>query len=329
MINNFILVTGAAGYIGSILTEELVKQGYPVIALDNLEQGHREAVTPEATFIEADLADLPKLDHLFSHYRIEAVMHLAAKSLVEQSTTDPRGYFHTNVVFGINLLDTMLKHGVHKLIFSSTAAIYGNPHCIPIKEDDPTQPVNVYGESKLMFEKILHWYSHSYGLKSISLRYFNAAGASERFGEDHRPETHLIPNVLKVALGQQEHVPIFGTDYDTVDGTCVRDYIHVLDIAQAHILALSKLENASSEAYNLGNAEGYSVLEVVRVVERVSGSKIPVKVCPRRPGDPAVLVASSSRAMQELGWKPKFPELESIIENAWRWLIKHPIGYRR
>jgi UDP-glucose 4-epimerase len=346
-----ILVTGAAGYIGSVLSEELIRQGYQVIALDNLSQGHRAAVVSEAIFVQADLGDSKALDEIFQLYHIDTVMHLAAESLVEESMTDPKGYFHNNVVCGLNLLDTMLKHHVSKLVFSSTAAVYGNPYSIPIEESAPSRPVNVYGESKLMFEKILHWYGHAYGLKFISLRYFNAAGASERFGEDHRPETHLIPNVLKAALKVSskfkvqrsklkvqgsgltgnnleprtlnlelrtlnlepvtlniEPVNVFGTDYPTKDGTCIRDYyIHVIDIARAHILALAKLgaepetrnvEHRTSNlehrtlnieprtsnieprtaglgweagVYNLGNGEGYSVLEVIETAKKVTG----------------------------------------------------------
>jgi UDP-glucose 4-epimerase len=322
-----ILVTGAAGYIGSVLTEELIRQEYQVIALDNLSQGHRAAVVSEATFVQADLGDSEALDEVFQLYHIDTVMHLAAESLVEESMTDPKRYFHNNVVGGLNLLDTMLKHHVSKLVFSSTAAVYGNPYSIPIKEGAPTPPVNVYGESKLMFEKILHWYGHAYGLKFISLRYFNAAGASERFGEDHHPETHLIPNVLKAALHQNSPVLIFGTDYPTKDGSGIRDYVHVIDIAKAHMLALDKLQDLTGRVHNLGNSRGYSVFEVINTAEKVTGTKIPLKVCPRRPGDPAILIASSQRATEELGWKPEYSELERIVDSAWKWLMKHPNGY--
>ena len=325
-----IIVTGAAGYIGSIVTEELIRQGNSVIALDNLKQGHREAVSPEAIFVELDLSDIKGLEHLFEHHEIEAVMHLAAESTVEHSITDPGRYFQNNVIYSANLLDTMLKHGVRRLVFSSTAAVYGEPEEVPIEEDMPTMPVNPYGESKLMFEKILDWYRRAYRLKFISLRYFNAAGASERFGEDHRPETHLIPNVLKVALGQAEHVPVFGTNYPTKDGTCIRDYIHVLDIAKAHILALKYLwEGGGNKAYNLGNDRGYSVMEVVGTARKVTGSSIPTAIHPKRMGDPAVLVASSELAKSELGWQPEYPDLESMIDSAWQWQRKHPCGYKR
>lgn len=324
-----ILVTGAAGYIGSIVTEELVKQGNFVIALDNLGQGHREAVSPEATFVQADLADSAKLDELFRRYQIDVVIHLAAESVVTHSMTDPGQFFRNNVIYGINLLDTMLKHRVFKLIFSSTAAVYGEPGKVPIKEGDPKKPVNPYGESKLMFERILHWYGHAYGLQFISLRYFNAAGASDRFGQDHNPETCLIPNILKVALGQKDKISVFGTDYPTKDGSCIRDYIHVRDIARAHVLPLKYPEkNRSNKAYNLGNGKGYSVLEVVETARRVTGAEIPVAIYPRRQGDPAVVVADSELARSELGWQPEFPELESIIESAWQWQKKHPYGYK-
>lgn len=325
-----ILVTGAAGYIGSVVTEELIKDGNFVVALDNLKQGHREAIAPDALFVQADLGNLEELDRVFQNYQIEAVMHLAAESLVEYSMSDPGRYFQSNVIYGINLLDTMLKHHVYKLIFSSTAAVYGEPKKVSIKESAPTMPVNAYGESKLMFERVLHWYGHGYGLKFISLRYFNAAGASERFGEDHHPETHLIPNVLKVALRQHQYIPVFGIDYDTKDGSCVRDYIHVLDVAKAHILALKHLENKEgNKAYNLGNGESYSVIEAIETARKVTGAQIPTVAHSRRQGDPTVLVASSELAKSELGWEPTYPELEAIIESAWHWQKQHPYGYRK
>jgi len=323
-----ILVTGAAGYIGSIVTEELIKKGNSVIALDNLEQGHREAVVPEASFVRADLRDSEGLEKVFRNYQIEAVVHLAAEALVGESMVHPEKYFRTNVVYGINLLDTMLKYDVKKLIFSSSAAVYGNPESIPIKESHTTVPVNPYGESKLMFERVLDWYADAHRLKLISLRYFNAAGSKDGLGEEHEPETHLIPNVLKVALRQRQHVAVFGTDYPTKDGTCIRDYIHVSDIARAHILALKHLErNQANKAYNLGNSRGYSVLEVIETARKVTGASIPVVSHPRRPGDPAVLVASSELAKSELGWEPEKRSLDVIIENAWKWQKEHPHGY--
>ena len=323
-----ILVTGAAGYIGSVLTEELVREGNSVVALDNLQQGHREAVTPEAEFIQADLGAQALLGQVFQNYQIEAVMHLAADSIISQSMTDPAKFFKNNVINSINLLDTMREYKVDKFIFSSSAAVYGEPENIPIRETEPERPVNPYGESKLILEKMLHWYGQAYRLKSVSLRYFNAAGASSRFGEDHNPETHLIPNVLKVALGHYKQINVFGADYPTKDGSCIRDYVHVLDIARAHILSLQCLEKGEgNKIYNLGNGDGYSVIEVIEIARKVTGVKIPEVICPTRQGDPSVLVASSELAKSELGWKPEYPELESIIESAWQWQKKHPKGY--
>ena len=323
-----VLVTGAAGYIGSTITEKLTQKGNFVIALDNLKQGHREAVAPEAVFVQTDLADLQGLDDVFRCYSIEAVVHLAADSIVEQSMTNPKGAFQNNIINGLNLIDIMLKHSILKLVFSSSAAVYGEPERIPIEENHSKKPTNPYGESKLIFERILNWYGHAYGLKSVSLRYFNAAGASQRFGEDHHPETHLIPNALKVALGQISEIPIFGADYPTKDGTCVRDYIHVLDIAKAHILSLKYLEKSvDNKAYNLGNGKGYSVMEVLETVRKVTGAQIPTVVRPRRLGDTAVLIASSELARSSLGWQIEFPDIGTIVESAWQWQKKHVHGY--
>jgi UDP-glucose 4-epimerase len=323
-----ILVTGAAGYIGSVLTEALLENGHSVIALDNLKQGHREAVAPGATFVFADLNDPQTLDKTFNEFQIDAVMHLAAETSVEASMANPGDYFRSNVVYGMNLLDAMLKHNVHKLVFSSTAAVYGNPRKVPIEESDPTIPVNPYGESKLTFERILHWYGCACGLKFISLRYFNAAGASKQFGRDHHPETLLIPNILKVALGQAEYMSIFGTDYDTRDGSCIRDYIHVLDIARAHILALQRLENGvCNKAYNLGGGNEYTVLEILKAARDITGTEIPAVVHPRRSGDPVSLIASSDLAQAELGWQPQHSDLKTIIASAWDWQKDHPYGY--
>jgi len=322
-----ILVTGGVGYVGSIVTEELLNKGYRVIILDNLQQGHKEASLPEAEFVLADICEAQVLEDVFHRFEIDAVMHMAAETVVEYSMTDPKRYFHNNIVGGIDLLDAMLNHKVYKFVFSSSAAVYGEPRTTPIEEDHPKIPVNSYGESKLMFERILEWYGKAYGLKHISLRYFNAAGATKLLGEDHHPETHLIPNVLKAALDKKNPVSIFGTDYPTKDGSCVRDYVHVIDIAQAHILALEKIEQLSGRAYNLGNGEGYSVLEVVETARKVTHAEIPVKISLRRAGDPAVLVASSRRAKEELGWRSKFPELKAIIESAWKWMKQHPKGY--
>jgi len=321
-----ILVTGGAGYVGSIVAEELLNQGHDVVILDNLQQGHKKAVLPEAQFILADICNARTLDDVFSQFKIDAVTHMAAETVVEYSVTDPKRYFQNNIIGGLNLLDAMVKHDVHRFIFSSSAAVYGEPQTIPIEEDHPPNPNNAYGESKFIFERILDWYRRAYGIRAISLRYFNAAGASERLGEDHRPETHLIPNVLKAALGNSP-VTIFGTDYPTKDGSCIRDYVHVVDIARAHILALEKVDNLSGGVYNLGSGTGYSVLEVVETARKVTGINIPIKVNSKRLGDVATLVASSSRARSELNWKPGLSELEDIIDSAWRWMKQHPKGY--
>lgn len=324
-----VLVTGGAGYVGSIVTEHLLKQKHKVIVLDNLQQGHKEAVLSPAQFVSGDICNIETLEDILCRFKINAVMHMAAETVVEYSMTDPRRYFHNNLFGGTNLLNAMLKHGVDKIIYSSTAAVYGEPRSIPIEEDHPETPINSYGESKLMFERILEWYGRAYGIRHISFRYFCAAGATELLGEDHRPETHLIPNVLKAALNGNNPVSVFGTDYPTKDGSCIRDYVHVLDIAQAHLLALEKIDDLSGNIYNLGNGKGYSVLEVVKTAEEVVGVKIPIKFCPRRLGDPVTLVASSERARRELGWKPQFSKLENIIESAWWWLKDHPDGYKQ
>ena len=324
-----VLITGGAGYVGSIVTERLLREGHKVIVLDNLRQGHKEAILPLAEFVLADICDTSSLESGFRQFKIDAVMHMAAETVVEYSMTDPKRYFHNNLVGGMNLLDAMLKHGVDRIIYSSTAAVYGEPRSIPIKEDHPETPINSYGESKLMFERILDWYGRAYGIKHISFRYFCAAGATGLLGEDHRPETHLIPNVLKAALNANNPVSIFGTDYPTKDGSCIRDFVHVVDIAQAHLLAMEKIDSLSGNIYNLGNGRGYSVLEVIKTAEEVAGVKIPVKFCPRRLGDPMTLVASSERAKRELDWKPQFSKLEDIIGSAWRWLKDHPDGYEQ
>ena len=322
-----VLVTGGAGYIGSIVTEQLLGAGYDAVVLDNLQQGHKEAVLPRAEFVLADICDAQAVDEVFRQFKIDAVMHMAAETVVEYSMTDPGRYFRNNVVGGINLLDAMLKHNVNKIIFSSSAAVYGEPEITPVEENHSRVPVNSYGESKLIFERILAWYGKAYGLKHVSFQYFNAAGASELLGEDHRPETHLIPNVLKAALNNNSPVTIFGTDYPTKDGSCVRDYVHVIDIAGAHMLALERLDTVNGRAFNLGNGDGFSVLEVAEAAKKVTGVNIPVKAHARRSGDPAVLVANSTQAKTELGWEPEFPEIEGIIASAWNWMRKHPKSY--
>jgi UDP-glucose 4-epimerase len=304
----------------------LLRAGHEVTVLDNLQQGHEQAVPRGAQFVLGDICRPTALGRLFRQLRIDAVMHMAAETVVEYSTTDPKRYFQTNVTRGANLLNIMLKHDIHRLVFSSTAAVYGEPQTVPIPEDHPKSPINAYGLSKLMFEQILGWYGRAYGLKHVSFRYFNAAGAAKGLGEDHRPETHLVPNVLKAAL-EKKPVSVFGSDYPTADGSCVRDYVHVVDIARAHILALEKIDLFSGRVYNLGNQQGYSVKDVIHTAEEVTGIKIGVRVGPRRSGDPAVLVASSSLAGTELGWRPQYPGLKSIISSAWDWTSTHPRGY--
>lgn len=323
-----VLVTGGAGYIGSIITEELLNKGHQAIVLDNLQQGHKEAVPSGAEFILGDIGDPSILDNVFRQFKIDAVMHMAGETVVEYSITDPKRFFQNNIAGGINLLDAMLRHNINQLIFSSSAAVYGEPQTNSIEEDHPKNPINSYGESKIMFERIIEWHRRAYGLKYISLRYFNAAGASKFRGEDHSPETHLIPIILKKALNQNGSVSIFGRNYPTRDGSCIRDYVHVVDIARAHILAIEKLECLSGNVYNLGHGGGYSVIEVIEMAKAVTGVNIPVIDAPRRFGDPAILVASSNQAKLELNWKPEFPELKPIIESAWRWMKLHPEGYR-
>ncbi len=319
-----ILVTGGAGYIGSICTEELLNAGHTVSVFDNLTEGHRLAVDSRAEFIKGELGDRDFIHSTMTRVKPDAVMHFAANALVGESMTNPSKYFRNNVACGINLIDAMVAAGVKKLVFSSTCATFGIPEKIPIDERLPQKPINPYGQSKLMFEQILRWYDQIHGLIHVNLRYFNAAGASEKFGEDHRIETHLIPNVIKVALGQKPHVEVFGDKYTTPDGTCIRDYIHIRDLAQAHILALGREASAS---YNLGTGEGYSVRQVVDVVAKVTGRKIPVVIQPNRPGDPPRLIAGSHKIMSELGWKPQFNRLNPIIESAWAWHQKYPTGY--
>jgi UDP-glucose 4-epimerase len=322
-----ILVTGAAGYIGSICAEVLVSRGTSVIALDSLLEGHRAAVPPGATFCQVDLANRPQLEAVFSRHKIDAVMHFAAEALVAKSVREPSIFYATNVACGVNLLDAVTRHGVKKFIFSSTAATYGEPEIVPITEDHRKAPINPYGKSKLVFEQILADYQLYTGLKYVSLRYFNAAGASEEHGEHHREETHLIPRVLDAAAGGLPHVDVFGTDYPTPDGTCVRDYIHVLDIADSHVRALEEIDRASGEAFNVGNSRGFSILEVIDAAERITSRKIPRKLGPRRPGDPAVLVASKEKLKRVLGWEASHSSLEEIIQSAWTWKQKHPHGY--
>jgi UDP-glucose 4-epimerase len=319
-----IFVVGGAGYIGSVCAELLLDGGHEVAIFDNLTEGHLGAVDSRANFIQGELADRGEIQAALSSARPDAVMHFAANALVGESMRDPSKYFRNNICNGLNLLDAMVAARVQQIVFSSTCAIFGLPEQLPIEETTPACPINPYGESKLAFEKILHWYDRVHGLKFVSLRYFNAAGATKNFGEDHRQETHLIPNVLKVALGQKPSVEIYGTDYETPDGTCVRDYIHILDLAGAHILALG---SGSSASYNLGTGGGSSVREVIAICAKITGRKIATIEKPRRPGDPPRLIASSKKIKKDLGWRPQFQSLEAIIESAWKWHEKFPRGY--
>jgi UDP-glucose 4-epimerase len=319
-----ILVTGGAGYIGSVCAEVLLDAGHQVAVFDNLTEGHRRAVDERAEFTEGDLGDPAALETVFSRFKPEAVMHFAASAQVGESMENPSKYFRNNVVNGLNLLDAMVAHEVKRIVFSSTCATFGPPERIPLDETQPQRPINPYGESKLLFEKILRWYDEIHGVRFVALRYFNAAGASETKGEQHHTETHLIPNVLKVALGRRSHVEIYGTDYETPDGTCIRDYIHILDLAQAHLLALGAEKSAF---YNIGTGGGTSVREVIDTCRRISGCAIPVVEKPRRPGDPPRLIAASEKIKRELGWKPKFEQIDKIIESSWNWYQKFPKGY--
>jgi UDP-glucose 4-epimerase len=322
-----ILVTGAAGYIGSICSEVLLSRNHQVVAFDNLQEGHRAAVPPGALFVQVDLADRPQLDQVFSQHKIDAVMHFAGEALVAKSVREPSTFYAANVGCGVNLLDAMVRHGVNKLIFSSTAATYGEPQVVPIPEDHRQAPINPYGKSKLTFEQILADYRSYTGLKYVTLRYFNAAGASVERGEAHRQESHLIPRVLDTGLGVYPVLEIFGHDYPTPDGSCVRDFVHVLDISDSHLRALEEIDRVAGEAFNVGNSTGFSNLEVLHAGERITGLKIPHKLSPRRPGDPAVLVASNEKLQRLLGWKAKHSSLEEIVQSAWDWRRKFPRGY--
>lgn len=324
-----ILVCGGAGYIGSHMVAELLENNHEVVILDNLEKGHKDAILG-GKFYKGDLRDRSILDKIFTENKIDAVIDFAAYSLVGESMTEPLKYFNNNVSGTISLLEAMRDHDVKKIVFSSTAATYGEPESIPILESDNTIPTNAYGESKLLVEKILTWADYAYGIKYTALRYFNAAGAhvNGKIGEDHSPESHLIPLILQVPLGKRENIMIFGDDYNTKDGSCIRDYIHVSDLASAHSLAVERLMNGGeSRIYNLGNGTGFSVKEVIEVARKVTGHPIPAVVAERRAGDPATLIASSQKAMEELNWKPKFNSLETIIETAWNWHKNHPNGY--
>jgi UDP-glucose 4-epimerase len=310
-----------------VVTEELLAEGHEAVVFDDLSKGHRGAVAPGAAFVRGDLADVEAVGRALTAHRAEAVIHMAAASLVGESVQEPAKYYRNNVTAGLALLDAMRDCGVTRLVFSSTAAVYGEPAKQPIEETDALAPTNPYGETKLAFERALPWYGAAYGLRHVSLRYFNAAGATARCGEVHDPETHLIPIVLQAAAGRRPRVEVYGDDYPTRDGTCVRDYIHVVDLARAHVLALGLLEERSA-VYNLGcGGDGYTVREVIEAARAVTGRDIPVRTAPRRAGDPAVLVASSDRIRRELGWQPQFQALEEIIGSAWEWMQAHPEGY--
>ena len=322
-----ILVTGGAGYIGSICTEVLLSRGIDVVVLDNLQEGHRAAIPPEAIFCHADLGVRAQIEVVFSQHKIDAVMHFAGEALVAKSVREPSTFYAANVAAGVNLLDAMIRWGVKKLIFSSTAATYGEPETVPIPEEHRKVPINPYGKSKLVFEQILADYRAYTELKYVTLRYFNAAGASVERGEAHRVETHLIPRVLDAAIGAIPLVEVLGTDYPTPDRTCVGDYVHVLDIADSHLRALEEIDRVAGEAFNVRTSRGYLLLEVLEAAERVAGCKIPRKLFPRRPGDPAVLVASKEKLKTVLGWEAAHSSLEEVIASAWQWKQKHPQGY--
>ena len=327
-----ILVCGGAGYIGSHAVRQLIDKGEEVIIVDNLETGHEDAIHPKAKFYKVDIRDEKSLNKVFEENKIDEVIHFAANSLVGESMTNPLKYFNNNVHGTEVLLKVMVAHDVNKIVFSSTAATYGEPKNIPILESDETNPTNAYGETKLCMEKMMKWADKAHGVKYISLRYFNVAGAhvSGEIGEVHNPETHLIPLILQVPLGKREFISIFGDDYETHDGTCIRDYIHVTDLADAHILAVHKLrEGSESNIYNLGSGNGFTVKEMIEAARKVTEHEIPAKVCERRAGDPAKLVASSEKARRELGWNPKYENVEDMISSAWNWHKNHPNGFEK
>jgi UDP-glucose 4-epimerase len=323
-----ILVTGGAGYIGSHTVRVLLARGHDVYVYDNLTFGHRAAV-PADRLIVGDLGDADVLDHALLINRIEAVVHFAAFCFVGESVTEPAKYYRNNVANSLTLFERMGRHGIKRIVFSSTCATYGTPDKVPIAEETPQRPINPYGRTKLMIEQAMADYAAAYGWGCTALRYFNASGAAADglIGEDHAPETHLIPLVIHAATKKRPHIEIFGTDYATPDGTCIRDYIHVEDLGEAHALALEKMRLGETRAFNLGTGRGYSVREVIRTVEAITGLKVPVKIGPRRPGDPAELVAAPALAMRELDWRPRYPELEQIVETAWNWHRRHPDGF--
>ncbi|MBD8086225.1 UDP-glucose 4-epimerase GalE [Limosilactobacillus urinaemulieris] len=325
-----ILVAGGAGYIGSHMVKDLVEHGQDVVVADNLSTGHRDAINPKAKFYEGDIRDRKFLDKIFDNENIEAVVHFAAFSIVPESMSKPLKYFDNNTGGMITLLEAMRDHNIKYIVFSSTAATYGVPEHMPIKETDPQNPINPYGLSKLMMEKMMHWADKAYGIKFVALRYFNVAGAAPdgTIGEDHGPETHLVPIILQVAQGKRDELSIFGDDYNTPDGTNVRDYVHVMDLADAHILAIKYLEAGNeSNAFNLGSSTGFSNKQMLEAAREVTGEPIPAKIAPRRPGDPDSLVAASDKARNVLGWDPKYDDVHDIIATAWKWHSTHPKGY--
>jgi UDP-glucose 4-epimerase len=322
-----VMVTGGAGYIGSVIVEQLCEQGRQVVVLDNLKYGHRAAIDSRATFVEGDIADANLITDTVKKHHVDAVIHMAAEADVKVSMSNPRLFFDVNVIKASTMLNALVDAGVNRMIFSSTAAVYGEPIEVPITESHPKSPCNAYGESKLQFEKILEWYHQAYDFKFVAVRYFNACGASALYGEDHSPEHHIIPLLLKTVTGAQKSFQVYGTDYETKDGTCVRDYVHVLDLADAHIRALDRIDSLGKAQFNLGSGTGNTVREVLAAAEKVTGKPVSFQDADRRPGDPAVLLASPEAAMRDLGWKPQHDDINDIIGSAWNWFQAHPNGY--
>lgn len=322
-----ILVTGAAGYVGSVCAAELARQRHRVIGYDNLLTGHRAALPPGIEFIQGDVADTAELNRVCRRYHIEAVMHFAASALIAESIRNPGLFYRNNVSATIALLEVLVQNRIRNLVFSSSAAVYGEPKHVPINESHPTTPMNPYGETKLVIERALDWYHRAHRMNCVALRYFSAAGATDELGEDHVPETHLLPRLLDTALNPNKEFEIYGDDYPTADGTCIRDFVHVRDIAQAHILALSAIPSLGFAIYNVSHGKGYSIREVIKAVEEITSHKLPIRVATRRPGDPAILVASPAKLVQDLNWQPRFSDLKTIVSSAWAWKKSHPEGY--
>lgn len=318
-----VLVSGGAGYVGSICCEELLRRDHAVTIIDNLSTGHRDSVPADAVFRQADIGSRFAIAELLSERQFDCVFHFAAKALIPESVRDPAAFFATNLVASFAFLEELRAAGIHKFVYSSTAAVYGDPIEVPICEDHPTRPVNSYGESKLAFERALHWYASAYGWSVMVFRYFNACGATATNGERHEPETHIVPLLLQAAFGRGQPFEIYGDDYPTPDGTCIRDYVHVVDIAEAHLLAMQKMHTPGFHVYNIGNGTGHSVWQLLRAVEEVTGGRVPVRVGTRRPGDPAILVASHTKLVSELGWKAHYPDLRSIVSSASAWMLAH------